>query len=447
LGPLPGVNIPEGLRPERPYFDDVSPRNVTSVVGQVAVLRCRAKHIGNRTRDLHILTSHIFTYTGDARFSVLHPEPSDDWDLKIDYVQPRDAGVYECQINTEPKINMAVILSVEGCVCCSGCGEHMGLARRVREERKHDIAHLLCERALVAALERVRALTEGGTTSKLLVTKASLTDSGNYTCVPSNAHPASVSVHVLNGECEIISTTSKPFVTKVSLTDSGNYTCVPSNAHPASVSVHVLNGECEIISTTSKLFVTKASLTDSGNYTCVPSNAHPASVSVHVLYGECEIISTTSKLFVTKASLTDSGNYTCVPSNAHPASVSVYVLNGECEIIISTTNSSSQRHLSPRVATTHVCRATHTLLLCLCTYSMVSVKSLVPPPTPRHQGVSHRQWQLHMCAEQRTPCLCVCARAQWRAPSSDADEQPSLVIPDVAAELCTGHLPRLVHGL
>lgn len=67
-----------------------------------------------RKRDLHILTSHIFTYTGDARFSVLHPEPSDDWDLKIEYVQPRDAGVYECQINTEPKINMAVVLSVEG---------------------------------------------------------------------------------------------------------------------------------------------------------------------------------------------------------------------------------------------------------------------------------------------------------------------------------------------
>ncbi|CAG9134902.1 unnamed protein product [Plutella xylostella] len=67
-----------------------------------------------RKRDLHILTSHIFTYTGDARFSVLHPEPSDDWDLRVDYVQPRDAGVYECQINTEPKINMAVFLTVEG---------------------------------------------------------------------------------------------------------------------------------------------------------------------------------------------------------------------------------------------------------------------------------------------------------------------------------------------
>ena len=44
--------------------------------------------------------------------------------------------------------------------------------------------------------------TEKGTTSKLLVTRAELSDSGNYTCVPSNAHPASVGVHVLNGECQ-----------------------------------------------------------------------------------------------------------------------------------------------------------------------------------------------------------------------------------------------------
>lgn len=42
--------------------------------------------------------------------------------------------------------------------------------------------------------------TESGTTSKLLVTKALLTDSGNYTCMPSNASPASVIVHVLNGK-------------------------------------------------------------------------------------------------------------------------------------------------------------------------------------------------------------------------------------------------------
>lgn len=67
-----------------------------------------------RKRDLHILTSGIHTYTGDARFSVRHPEHSDDWDLHIEYVQKRDAGVYECQVNTEPKINLAIMLNVEG---------------------------------------------------------------------------------------------------------------------------------------------------------------------------------------------------------------------------------------------------------------------------------------------------------------------------------------------
>ncbi|XP_052133131.1 uncharacterized protein LOC127748666, partial [Frankliniella occidentalis] len=67
-----------------------------------------------RKRDLHILTNTIFTYTGDGRFAVVHPEGSDDWDLKIEFVQLRDGGIYECQVNTEPKINHAIMLSVEG---------------------------------------------------------------------------------------------------------------------------------------------------------------------------------------------------------------------------------------------------------------------------------------------------------------------------------------------
>ncbi|XP_052755386.1 protein sidekick-1-like isoform X2 [Galleria mellonella] len=224
LGVLPGVGGGgEGARPERPYFDDVSPRNVSAVVGQAAILRCRAKHIGNRTvswmrkRDLHILTSHIFTYTGDARFSVLHPEPSDDWDLKIDYVQPRDAGVYECQINTEPKINMAVILSVEAAAATiigsqdvyvkKGSTISLTCSVNVHSSPPSSASVLWYHGNSVVDFDSPRGgisleteKTEGGTTSKLLVTKAALTDSGNYTCVPNNAHPASVSVHVLNGE-------------------------------------------------------------------------------------------------------------------------------------------------------------------------------------------------------------------------------------------------------
>lgn len=63
---------------------------------------------------MHILSSSIYVYTGDERFSVKHPEASDQWTLKIEFVQLRDAGVYECQVNTEPKMNLAFALIVEG---------------------------------------------------------------------------------------------------------------------------------------------------------------------------------------------------------------------------------------------------------------------------------------------------------------------------------------------
>ncbi|XP_053968955.1 uncharacterized protein LOC128870366 [Anastrepha ludens] len=42
--------------------------------------------------------------------------------------------------------------------------------------------------------------TDVGTTSRLMLTRASLRDSGNYTCAPTGAVPASVRVHVLTGE-------------------------------------------------------------------------------------------------------------------------------------------------------------------------------------------------------------------------------------------------------
>nr|KAF7434184.1 hypothetical protein H0235_002375 [Vespula pensylvanica] len=48
----------------------------------------------------------------------------------------------------------------------------------------------------------VSVVTEKGdsTTSFLLVQEAKPSDSGRYTCNPSNAQPKSITVHVLNGE-------------------------------------------------------------------------------------------------------------------------------------------------------------------------------------------------------------------------------------------------------
>ena len=42
-----------------------------------------------RKRDLHILTTDIFTYTSDARFQVAHQEGSSNWTLLVNYAQVR----------------------------------------------------------------------------------------------------------------------------------------------------------------------------------------------------------------------------------------------------------------------------------------------------------------------------------------------------------------------
>uniref|UniRef100_A0A182Q2R8 Ig-like domain-containing protein n=1 Tax=Anopheles farauti TaxID=69004 RepID=A0A182Q2R8_9DIPT len=43
-----------GTAAEKPYFDDVNSRNVTTVVDDTAVLKCRVKHKGDRTLDFAI---------------------------------------------------------------------------------------------------------------------------------------------------------------------------------------------------------------------------------------------------------------------------------------------------------------------------------------------------------------------------------------------------------
>lgn len=74
-----------------------------------------------------ILTTGLFTYTSDQRFSVVQRSMTEysssssvtdgsltDWVLQIKFVQPRDAGIYECQVSTEPRISENFNLNVVG---------------------------------------------------------------------------------------------------------------------------------------------------------------------------------------------------------------------------------------------------------------------------------------------------------------------------------------------
>lgn len=67
-----------------------------------------------RHRDVHILTVGSYTYTSDQRFQATHHKDTDEWTLQIKWAQKRDAGMYECQISTQPIRSFFVHLEVVG---------------------------------------------------------------------------------------------------------------------------------------------------------------------------------------------------------------------------------------------------------------------------------------------------------------------------------------------
>ncbi|XP_063905958.1 zwei Ig domain protein zig-8-like isoform X2 [Zophobas morio] len=209
-----------------PFFEFNVPRNVTTAVGQTAFLHCRVEQLGDkavswiRKRDLHILTAGILTYTSDQRFQVIRPDKSDNWTLQIKFPQLRDSGVYECQVNTEPKMSLPFRLNViakarilEASDLHVKAGSSVTLTC-VINQGPHDLGTVFWYKGTeivqttqphVNDADTVTRVTvqnqwTDGLTSRLHITSAHLSDSGNYSCVPTIAAPTSVNVHVINGE-------------------------------------------------------------------------------------------------------------------------------------------------------------------------------------------------------------------------------------------------------
>ncbi|XP_069997346.1 zwei Ig domain protein zig-8 [Penaeus vannamei] len=203
-----------------PYIDPQHSGNVTAQVGATAVLNCRILYIVGktvswmRTRDLHLLTVGRFTYTSDQRFKAVHQSGSQDWLLKIHYVQHRDAGPYECQVSTTEPLTHTVWLSVVepqttvfgGPDLYIDAGSVINLTCLVKysPEPPPYIFWYHDEELLSYDNERgdVTVLTEQGqdTTSRLLIQRATPKDSGKYSCSPATAPPHAINVHVISSE-------------------------------------------------------------------------------------------------------------------------------------------------------------------------------------------------------------------------------------------------------
>jgi len=115
---------PEHELPHQPQFLP-SPRNLTVTEGEEASLPCRVKNLFQhytvswiRASDVTVLSVGHLTFSSDERFSVLEiPRPrlvASDWSLTVKNASVDDSGMYECQVNTDPKMNRKFHLAVKG---------------------------------------------------------------------------------------------------------------------------------------------------------------------------------------------------------------------------------------------------------------------------------------------------------------------------------------------
>lgn len=61
-----------------------------------------------------MLTVGRHTFTMESRVHPVHLENSESWNLQIRDVRLEDAGIYECQVSTTPKISRLITLRVLG---------------------------------------------------------------------------------------------------------------------------------------------------------------------------------------------------------------------------------------------------------------------------------------------------------------------------------------------
>jgi len=221
----------------RPEFDKHPPQNVSAIVGKTAFLTCVVRNLKPtqkvswvRDRDVHILTAGEQTFTSDERFSAKH-NSEDEWVLLIKYVQERDAGVYECQIPTQPpqsypiKLNIIVphvrIQGYPDLHVDRGSTINLTCVISHTPEPPAYIFWYFNDNVMAYDSPRggISVVTESGqeTKSHLVIRNARPTDEGNYTCKPSIFKSASVKLYVLDGDLPAAMHTSSAMIVQFNL--------------------------------------------------------------------------------------------------------------------------------------------------------------------------------------------------------------------------------------
>jgi len=225
-----------------PNFDTELPQDVTGIVGHTAYLTCRVFDRTNSTvswirhSDLHILTVGRYTYTADNRYQSIYNPTTDEWILQIKYLQPRDSGMYECQVSTQPVRSFFVRLNIldeppskldpfyslekesketraeimGGTEVHVELGSTLNLTCVVRNTREkphyllwyhsNQTIDYTSPRGGISVVNSENENNSHEITSTLLIYQVKESDSGRYSCRPSNTELAGTRVYVIRDE-------------------------------------------------------------------------------------------------------------------------------------------------------------------------------------------------------------------------------------------------------
>ncbi|XP_068237400.1 hemicentin-1-like [Palaemon carinicauda] len=214
--------------------------------GETARLPCQVLHLKDRKvtwlrrRDLHILTTGHHTYSADERFQLVHEEGTDLWTLVVQYAQLRDAGIYECQVNGDPKISRPVTLNVYGpSQPISVSKTKVFIANNTASTKDGDLrVHIKGPREIF--MEEGSSLTLTCLVTSLYGPSTLIYWYHDTQLKEQNSPRGGIKMQMDRERGE---TTSRLTVKDVKADDSGMYSCVPSGSHPATVQVHVHEGE------------------------------------------------------------------------------------------------------------------------------------------------------------------------------------------------------------
>lgn len=252
LSPALAVELDELL----PQTENGTTSHVTVIVGQTALLPCKAYSLGQRTvswirrRDWHIMTSDSAVYTADARFHVLNRPGSPDWVLMLKWAQIRDSGIFECQISggqgqvshfVELLVWAPVAVINEGSEYHIEADSNLKLHCSLRQQSPVDgnNATLPLSVQLSSAkhptLETV--VVEGGAPFVWLHNGKPLLNGGK------SSGGGAVSIRLDGNQTNWTSWTSSLEIQHADSGDSGNYSCVPWRGSTASSSVFISQGD------------------------------------------------------------------------------------------------------------------------------------------------------------------------------------------------------------